>query len=37
MIKKVDEISKAAAKEDIVVAAEEHAKNLSKVAKELEE
>uniref|UniRef100_A0A674PDZ8 Laminin subunit alpha 3 n=1 Tax=Takifugu rubripes TaxID=31033 RepID=A0A674PDZ8_TAKRU len=35
--KKVNEISKAAAKEDIVEAAEEHARNLSKLAKELED
>ncbi|XP_040910690.1 laminin subunit alpha-3-like isoform X2 [Toxotes jaculatrix] len=37
LTKKVNEISKAAAKEDIVVAAEEHAKNLSMLAKELED
>lgn len=35
--KKVNEISKAAAKGPIVEAAEEHARNLSKLAKELEE
>lgn len=34
--KKVNEISKAAGKEDLVEAAEEHARNLSKLAKELE-
>lgn len=37
LTKKVNEISKAAAKEDIVEAAEEHAKNLNKLAKDLEE
>uniref|UniRef100_A0A8C4F1H6 Laminin subunit alpha 3 n=1 Tax=Dicentrarchus labrax TaxID=13489 RepID=A0A8C4F1H6_DICLA len=37
LTKKVNEISKAAAKEDIVVAAEQHAKKLDKLAKELEE
>uniref|UniRef100_A0A8D3DAP7 Laminin subunit alpha 3 n=1 Tax=Scophthalmus maximus TaxID=52904 RepID=A0A8D3DAP7_SCOMX len=37
LTKKVNEISKAAAQEDIVKAAEDHAKNLSKLAKELEE
>ncbi|XP_073347774.1 laminin subunit alpha-3-like [Pagrus major] len=36
LTKKVNEISKAAAKEDIVEAAEEHAKNLNKVAEDLE-
>lgn len=36
MTKKVNEISKSAAMEDTVVSAEEHAKNLSKLAKELE-
>lgn len=35
--KKVNEIAKAAAKESIVEAAEEHAMNLNKLAKELEE
>lgn len=34
---KVNEITKAAAKKDIVEAAEEHAKNLDKLARELEE
>lgn len=37
MSKKVNEISKAAAKEDVVEAAEKHAQNLAKLAKELEE
>ncbi|XP_062285798.1 laminin subunit alpha-3-like isoform X1 [Scomber scombrus] len=37
LTKKVNEIAKAAAKEDIVEAAEEHAKNLNKLAKELED
>ncbi|XP_051258985.1 LOW QUALITY PROTEIN: laminin subunit alpha-3-like [Dicentrarchus labrax] len=37
LTKKVNEISKAAAKEDIVVAAEQHAKKLDKLAKELED
>lgn len=37
LTKRVNEISKAAAKEPIVVAAEEHAKNLTKLAKDLEE
>lgn len=37
LTKKVNEISKAAAKEDIVEAAEEHAENLHKLAQELEE
>lgn len=37
LTKKVHEISTAAAKGHIVEAAEEHAKNLSKLAKELEE
>lgn len=37
LTKKVNDLSTAAAKEDIVVAAEEHAKNLAKIAKELEE
>lgn len=37
MTKKVNEISKAAGKEELVEAAEEHAGNLSKLAKELEE
>lgn len=37
LTKKVNEISKAAAKGDIVEAAEEHAKNLAKLAKDLEE
>ncbi|KAG7214822.1 hypothetical protein INR49_010714 [Caranx melampygus] len=37
LTKKVNEITKAAAKEDIVVAAEDHAKNLQKLAKELED
>lgn len=37
LTKKVNEISKAAAKEGIVEAAEQHAKNLSKLAKELED
>lgn len=37
LTKKVNEIAKAAAQEDIVVAAEEHAKNLYKLAKDLEE
>ncbi|XP_028282768.1 laminin subunit alpha-3-like isoform X2 [Parambassis ranga] len=37
LTKKVNEISKAAGKKDIVEAAEEHAKNLDKLAKELED
>lgn len=37
LTKKVNEIAKAAAKEDIVEAAEDHANNLNKLAKELEE
>lgn len=37
LTKKVNEISKAAAKEDIVKEAEEHAKDLNKLAQELEE
>lgn len=37
LTKKVNEISRAAAQEDIVEDAEEHARNLSKLAKELEE
>lgn len=37
LTKKVNEISKAAAKEDIVKDAEEHAKDLNKLAQELEE
>lgn len=37
MTKKVNEISKAAAKKDIVEAAEDHAKNLEKIAKDIEE
>ncbi|XP_019117800.1 laminin subunit alpha-3 isoform X2 [Larimichthys crocea] len=37
LTKKVNEISKAAAKGDIVEAAEEHAKNLAKLAKDLED
>ncbi|XP_054482290.1 laminin subunit alpha-3-like [Anoplopoma fimbria] len=37
LTKKVNEITKAAAKEDIVEAAEKHAKNLDKQAKELED
>nr|XP_046263462.1 laminin subunit alpha-3-like isoform X2 [Scatophagus argus] len=37
LTKKVNEISKAAAKEDIVEAAENHAKTLDKLAKELED
>ncbi|XP_028448187.1 laminin subunit alpha-3 isoform X1 [Perca flavescens] len=37
LTKKVNEIVKAAAKEDIVIAAENHAKELSKLAKELED
>ncbi|XP_070830251.1 laminin subunit alpha-3-like [Chaetodon trifascialis] len=37
LTKKVNNISKAAAKEGIVEAAEQHAKNLSKLAKELED
>lgn len=36
LTKKVNEISKAAAKEDIVEAAEDHAKNLTRMADELE-
>ncbi|XP_036940486.1 laminin subunit alpha-3-like isoform X2 [Acanthopagrus latus] len=36
LTKKVNEISKAAAQENIVEAAEEHAKNLNKLAEELE-
>lgn len=35
--KKVNELSKAASKEDIVEAAEKHAQDLAKMAKELEE
>ncbi|XP_060941018.1 laminin subunit alpha-3-like isoform X2 [Limanda limanda] len=37
LTKKVNDISKAAAQEDLVVAAEEHAKNLLKMAKELQD
>ncbi|XP_060900726.1 laminin subunit alpha-3-like isoform X1 [Labrus mixtus] len=37
LTKKVNDIVKAAAQEDIVVKAEDHAKNLNKVAKELED
>lgn len=37
MTKKVNEISKAAAKKDIVEAAEDHAKNLEKIAMDIEE
>ncbi|XP_077376606.1 laminin subunit alpha-3-like isoform X1 [Festucalex cinctus] len=37
LTKKVNEISKVAAKEDVVVAAEDHAKNLKKLSKELED
>uniref|UniRef100_A0A3Q4H9B5 Si:ch211-241e1.3 n=1 Tax=Neolamprologus brichardi TaxID=32507 RepID=A0A3Q4H9B5_NEOBR len=37
LTKKVNEISKAAAKKDIVEAAENHAKNLEKIAKDIEE
>lgn len=37
LTKKVNEITKAAAKKDIVEAAEEHAKNLSRLAKQLKE
>ncbi|KAM4551973.1 laminin subunit alpha-3-like isoform 1-T1 [Odontesthes bonariensis] len=37
LIKKVKELTKAAAKEDIVEAAEEHARNLTKLAQELED
>ncbi|KAM4728827.1 laminin subunit alpha-3-like isoform 2-T2 [Anableps anableps] len=37
LTKKVNEITKAAAKKDIVEAAEEHAKNLSKLAKKIED
>ncbi|GLD51077.1 laminin subunit alpha-3 isoform X4 [Lates japonicus] len=37
LTKKVNEIAKAAAQEDIVEAAEEHAKNLYKLAKDLED
>ncbi|XP_059201052.1 laminin subunit alpha-3-like [Centropristis striata] len=37
LTKKVNEIAKAAAKEDIVEAAEEHAKKLTKLAKQLED
>lgn len=36
MTKKVNEVSKAAAQENAVEAAEEHAKNLKKLAEELE-
>nr|XP_040026949.1 laminin subunit alpha-3-like isoform X2 [Gasterosteus aculeatus aculeatus] len=36
LTKKVNEITKAASKKDLVEAAEEHAKNLAKLAKELE-
>uniref|UniRef100_A0A3Q0SFF0 Si:ch211-241e1.3 n=1 Tax=Amphilophus citrinellus TaxID=61819 RepID=A0A3Q0SFF0_AMPCI len=37
LTKKVNEISKAVAQKDIVEAAEDHAKNLQKIAKDLEE
>ncbi|XP_058487895.1 laminin subunit alpha-3-like isoform X2 [Solea solea] len=37
LTKKVNEISKAAAKEDVVKAAEDHANNLKKLAKDLED
>lgn len=37
LTKKVNEITKAAAQTDIVETAEEHARNLTKLAKELEE
>lgn len=37
LAKKVNNITKAAANKDIVEAAEEHAKNLTELAKELEE
>uniref|UniRef100_A0A665UIN3 Laminin subunit alpha 3 n=1 Tax=Echeneis naucrates TaxID=173247 RepID=A0A665UIN3_ECHNA len=37
LTKKVNDITKAAAKEDLVEAAEDHAKNLDKLAKELED
>lgn len=37
LTKKVNDITKAAAKEDLVVAAEKHAKELMKLAKKLEE
>ncbi|XP_006786518.1 laminin subunit alpha-3-like isoform X2 [Neolamprologus brichardi] len=37
LTKKVNEISKAAAKKDIVEAAENHAKNLEKIAKDIED
>ncbi|XP_055084301.1 laminin subunit alpha-3-like isoform X1 [Periophthalmus magnuspinnatus] len=37
LTKKVNDLTKAAAKEDIVIKAEEHAKNLSRMAKELED
>ncbi|XP_005912783.1 laminin subunit alpha-3 isoform X3 [Haplochromis burtoni] len=37
LTKKVNEISKAAAKKDIVEAAEDHAKNLEKIAKDIED
>lgn len=36
LTKKVNEMSKAAAKEDIVEAAEDHARNLTRMADELE-
>lgn len=36
LTKKVNEITKAASKKDLVEAAEEHAKNLAKLAMELE-
>ncbi|XP_055007957.1 laminin subunit alpha-3 [Boleophthalmus pectinirostris] len=37
LTKKVNDLTKAAAQEDIVIKAEEHAKNLAKMAKELED
>ncbi|XP_077376610.1 laminin subunit alpha-3 isoform X2 [Festucalex cinctus] len=37
LTKKVNELSKVAAKEDLVVAAEDHANNLKKLSKELED
>ncbi|XP_061652306.1 laminin subunit alpha-3-like isoform X5 [Phyllopteryx taeniolatus] len=37
LMKKVNELSKAAAKEDVVQAAEDHAKNIKKLSKELED
>ncbi|KAK7945606.1 hypothetical protein WMY93_001334 [Mugilogobius chulae] len=37
LTKKVNDLAKAAAQEDIVVKAEEHAKNLSRMAKDLED